>query len=467
MATFYDKNTDYKALMDKAIAAGDTASAAFYESLRNAKIRGEGLSEKFPETHLYDTGAPNQLGVSTFGSYSLTDPITATRPTLMGTPMGDLYGINYDQDYIQKLLDDATAAEYNAKRQEFAATEHGYYNQLYDAQNTALDTIRASNSAAVASGASKGMAAAQQLAAILGLQQESVGAATDLANQRNELAAKEAAAYSANANTALNTSNTLKQAIQNADLTKYGYDTQNYVGELDYNAALRATIAEIIQSQNAAAATMYNADRNLDGTRYAADANSKYYGNGRTSGNGSGSGNKSNYGNGSGSGNKSNYGNSSYTGSGGVNNSSKGYNNGGLNPGVIKELQRVLGVEPDGKWGPKTQQAAKDKWGSTSANSAYDAYNKQIINQAKPIDAVTGAAPRYNWVSKSTMSGETIYYDKGSGKYRYNNNIYNTESEARAARDKAIKNKNKNKKDTSRTQQNRSTTGSLTQIKWI
>ena len=298
------------------------------------------------------------------------------------------------------------------------------------------------------------MAAAQQLAAILGLQQESVGAATDLANQRNELAAKEAAAYSANANTALNTSNTLKQAIQNADLTKYGYDTQNYVGELDYNAALRATIAEIIQSQNAAAATMYNADRNLDGTRYAADANSKYYGSGRTSGNGSGSGNKSNYGN------------SSYTGSGGGNNSSKGYNNGGLNPGVIKELQRVLGVEPDGKWGPKTQQAAKDKWGSTSANSAYDAYNKQIINQAKPIDAVTGAAPRYNWVSKSTMSGETIYYDKGSGKYRYNNNIYNTESEAREARDKAIKNKNKNKKDTSRTQQNRSTTGSLTQIKW-
>lgn len=396
MATFYDKNTDYKALMDKAIAAGDTASAAFYESLRNAKIRGEGLSEKFPETHLYDMGAPNQLGVSTFGSYSLTDPITATRPALMGTPMGDLYGINYDQDYIRKLLDDATAAEYNAKRQEFAATEHGYYNQLYDAQNTALDTIRASNSAAVASGASKGMAAAQQLAAILGLQQESVGAATDLANQRNELAAKEAAAYSANANTALNTSNTLKQAIQNADLTKYGYDTQNYVGELDYNAALRATIAEIIQSQNAAAATMYNADRNLDGTRYAADANSKYYGSRYTSGNGLGSGNKSNYGN------------SSYTGSGGGNNSSKGYD----------------------------------------------------------IDAVTGAAPRYNWISKNTAYGETIYYDKGSGKYRYNNGIYNTEAEARKARDKAIKNKNKNKKDTSSTQQNRSTTGSLTQIKW-
>ena len=403
MATFYDKNTDYKALMDKAIAAGDTASAAFYESLRNAKIRGEGLSEKFPETHLYDMGAPNQLGVSTFGSYSLTDPITATRPTLMGLPMGDLYGINYEQDYIRKLLDDATAAEYNAKRQEFAATERGYYDQLYDAQNTALDTIRANNSAAVASGASKGMAAAQQLAAVLGLQQESVGAATDLANQRNELAAKEAAAYSANANTALNTSNTLKQAIQNADLTKYGYDTQNYVGELDYNAALRATIAEIIQSQNAAAATMYNADRNLDGTRYAADASAKA--------------------------------------------SNRGYGN-----GYYYSPTNITNED----------KAAQGDTGNGS-KTATDAATKE-----QTIDAVTGAAPRYNWISKNTAYGETIYYDKGSGKYRYNNDIYNTEAEAREARDKAKRDKEQKKKQEAiaKSQQNRSTTGSLTQIKW-
>ena len=403
MATFYDKNTDYKALMDKAIAAGDTASAAFYESLRNAKIRGEGLSEKFPETHLYDMGAPNQLGVSTFGSYSLTDPITATRPALMGLPMGDLYGINYEQDYIRKLLDDATAAEYNAKRQEFAATERGYYDQLYDAQSTALDTIRANNSAAVASGASKGMAAAQQLAAVLGLQQESVGAATDLANQRNELAAKEAAAYSANANTALNTSNNLKQAIQNADLTKYGYDTQNYVGELDYNAALRATIAEIIQSQNAAAATMYNADRNLEGTRYAADANARA--------------------------------------------SNRGYGNGYY-------------YSPTNN--TNEDKAAQGDTGNGS-EAATDAGTK-----GQTIDAVTGATPRYNWIAKNTAYGETIYYDKGSGKYRYNNNIYDTEDEAREARDKPRRDEQQKKRREARAskQQNHSTTGSSTQIKW-
>ena len=83
-------------------------------------------------------------------------------------------------------------------------------------------------------------------------------------------------------------------------------------------------------------------------------------------------------------------------------------------------------------------------------------------NKTTEIDAVTGAAPSYNWISNSTVSGETIYYDKGSGKYKYKNNIYSTEKAAREARDKAIKGKNK-----SNTQQNHSTTGTINQIKWL
>lgn len=41
--TPYDTQTDYGALMDKAAASGDYTSAARYEKLRNAKIKGEGL----------------------------------------------------------------------------------------------------------------------------------------------------------------------------------------------------------------------------------------------------------------------------------------------------------------------------------------------------------------------------------------------------------------------------------------
>ena len=445
------------------------------------------------------TAANNAARVSTIKGGSLAKPITVNRPALAGLELGDKYDIQYNQDYIWDLLDKATTAEYNRKRQEFAATENKFYNELYDTQASALDAIRASNSAAVATGATKGMAAAQQLAAILGLEQSSVESATDLANQRNELAAKEAEAYAKNANTALETSNALKQTIAEDALNKYGYDTQGYVGALEYNAALQSVLGEIIQSQNAANATMYNADRNLAGTQYAADKNGKYSG-GRYSG-GSGSGSKS----GSGSGNKSDSG----SGSG----SKKNYNNGGQDTGTIKAMQRALGIGADGYWGPKSREAAQKKWGVSSADEAYNKwkaavdkadqadqgndaaavttktyngkkyqYNKTTggyVYNGKPYasesalkaainadvngpDATTGAAPKYNWTSNSTVSGETIYYDKGSEKYRYKNNIYSTEKAAREARDKAIKGKNK-----SNTQQNHSTTGTIRQIKWL
>lgn len=54
MAVSYNKNTDYKALMDAAIAAGDYKAAAGYEQQRNAKIAGEGITE-YKQT--YDLGS--------------------------------------------------------------------------------------------------------------------------------------------------------------------------------------------------------------------------------------------------------------------------------------------------------------------------------------------------------------------------------------------------------------------------
>ena len=41
----YDKDTDYAALMERAAQRGDNAAAAIYEQQRNAKIRGEGMTE--------------------------------------------------------------------------------------------------------------------------------------------------------------------------------------------------------------------------------------------------------------------------------------------------------------------------------------------------------------------------------------------------------------------------------------
>ena len=42
----YDKNTDYAALMEQAAQRGDRTAAAVYEQQRNAKIRGEGMTDQ-------------------------------------------------------------------------------------------------------------------------------------------------------------------------------------------------------------------------------------------------------------------------------------------------------------------------------------------------------------------------------------------------------------------------------------
>ena len=191
----------------------------------------------------------------------------------MGKSLGDIYGIDYDKDTILSLLNGATKAQYDARRQTTQETTDDFYNQMSASQAGLLDTLRSNQAGAVATGASKGMAAAQELSALLGLQATNTQGATDLANAKNKLDAEEAAAYAANTKTALDTSNTLKQAIANLDSTKYGYDTQGYASELDYTAALKAVLGEIIQSQNSANATIANANANLEGTKYAADAN--------------------------------------------------------------------------------------------------------------------------------------------------------------------------------------------------
>ena len=41
----YDKNTDYQAMINDAVAKGDYTSAAVFEQQRNEKIKGEGITD--------------------------------------------------------------------------------------------------------------------------------------------------------------------------------------------------------------------------------------------------------------------------------------------------------------------------------------------------------------------------------------------------------------------------------------
>ena len=105
------------------------------------------------------------------------------------------FGIDYvDPEEAAKTAADTVLAKYASDRTDLANTTNQYYNQLYNTQNTVMDTIRQSNAQAVASGASKGVQAANTLASILGLQNESVQSATELANESIKLAQDETAA---------------------------------------------------------------------------------------------------------------------------------------------------------------------------------------------------------------------------------------------------------------------------------
>ncbi len=136
-------------------------------------------------------------------------------------------------DYAQKQIDEqaildkynaATVAQYNVQREQNRQAENQFYNQMYNTQKTAMDTIRQANASAVASGASRGVQAANELSALLGLQQESVASATEIAQANRQTAQEETAAVLENVLNAYQQasqerSQLTQQAIEAASLT--------------------------------------------------------------------------------------------------------------------------------------------------------------------------------------------------------------------------------------------------------
>lgn len=99
-----------------------------------------------------------------------------------------------DEQAILDRYNAATIAQYNVQREQNRQAENDFYNQMYNTQRTAMDTIRQANAAAVSTGASRGVQAANELSALLGLQSESVASATELAQANRQTAQEETAA---------------------------------------------------------------------------------------------------------------------------------------------------------------------------------------------------------------------------------------------------------------------------------
>lgn len=125
----------------------------------------------------------------------------------------------------------------------------------------------------------------------------------------------------------------------------------------------------------------------------------------------------------------SNSSSSSGSGSGAVNNGSVGTDN-------IKAMQAALGVDADGKWGPKSQAAAKAKWGTSSADEAFKAYQAggtgpvggtgftgSTYEEAVAYLKSNGVTDAANIMTKSEWSRRKASYDStgtGSDEVKYN-----------------------------------------------
>ena len=128
-----------------------------------------------------------------------------------------------DEQAITDKFNAATAAQFNVQREQNRQAENQFYNQMYNTQQTAMDTIRKSNAAAVSTGASRGVQAANELSAILGLEQESVAGATELAQANRQTAQEETAAVLENIlkayqQAAQERQNAVQQSIESASV---------------------------------------------------------------------------------------------------------------------------------------------------------------------------------------------------------------------------------------------------------
>lgn len=64
-------------------------------------------------------------------------------------------------------------------------------------------------------------------------------------------------------------------------------------------------------------------------------------------------------------------------------------NNGSRTEAEIIAMQNALGVDPDGKWGPKTQAAALKQWGTSSADDAWESKGKYLSGNPEEGDYST------------------------------------------------------------------------------
>lgn len=240
----------------------NTTKPQWLSSTPKVSAKGVGM-QKLDQGYKYmmpdnNTAPQTQYSESALGKNAPRLNTVEDMSTLMG-------GFNYDESRIRGLFDDATKAEYAAKRQanaqgqnQFAANTAGYINTL-------SDTMRKSLNQAVATGGSRGLIAAQAVQAAKDASSQAITDASKLSQDAINLDYEEAAALAQNKIDAEQlVAERQQQAMQLASQI-YGYDVQHAVG---WDSAIAGLLGDLGYGRDAAKV-------NLEGTKYNADMNYK------------------------------------------------------------------------------------------------------------------------------------------------------------------------------------------------
>ena len=158
---------------------------------------------------------------------------------LGGQTLAGMYGVTYDRDEIENILNDATNAAYVQEFNEQKVNEDNFYNELASTAATQYDQARQDRGAAIMSGASAGARAANELSSMLGVSQNCADAISQLAQQRKSIQDAKAAAIAQNAANALDKANAAGEALGQLDVSQQANKVNQYTADSEYNAQIQ------------------------------------------------------------------------------------------------------------------------------------------------------------------------------------------------------------------------------------
>lgn len=259
-----------KVIADREAAGEDISAQLAYVD----RIKKYGLSTPTPTAApvTTTTKAPVAKGIT-------VGKTTASRPVYNSVPdFADEQEIVYDMDAIRNAFTQSVNAAYDERYKQQDVLDRNYYSALGAQQNTLMDSLYGNKLTAAERGLSRGGRAAEQIALALGLSQQGVDSATELAAGRAAIADSQKTDLAAIEQLALESHNTTGLDIAKILSDKYGYDTSGYAADL-------GALANVYASDKNLETQMYASDKALEGQ--IATANSYASGSGSSSYNGS------------------------------------------------------------------------------------------------------------------------------------------------------------------------------------